>query len=303
MNVTILTPTYNREKQLNKLYESLLKQTNKEFLWYVIDDGSSDDTESNILKYQKQGKIKIEYRKKENAGKHTAINLAIKYINTPLVFIVDSDDWLKEDAVQTIIDYYEKYKNNKEICGFSFLRMFPNGEINNKMFDINEKIDTYIESRINSGIEGDKAEVYYSDVLKKHPFPEYDNEKFISEDIIWIDIALKYKMVHINKAIYVGEYLQNGLTNSGLKLKLNNPRGMYERAKRWMYKDIKFKCHLKGYLMCLVYGKLLNYRFKYIIDDIQKNENINLNKVLLSILYFPALIILKYWKLKIKRKE
>ena len=53
----------------------------------------------------------------------------------------------------------------------------------------------------------DKAEVFKVQCLKEFPFPEYLNEKFLGEDLVWVRMASKYEMIHINKAIYVGNYL------------------------------------------------------------------------------------------------
>ena len=132
-DITVLTPTYNREKNLYKLYNSLCSQTNKDFVWMIIDDGSTDNTKEVINKWRDENKIEIVYIYKENGGKHTALNIGIKNINTDMTFIVDSDDWLVDNAIEII------YKD--EVCGFSFLRKFPNGEINNKSFPVNDKIE------------------------------------------------------------------------------------------------------------------------------------------------------------------
>ena len=69
----------------------------------------------------------ISYHKKENGGKHTALNYAYQFIQTPLTFIVDSDDSLTEDAISCIIEIWKKYKNESDLCGFSFLRGKPDG--------------------------------------------------------------------------------------------------------------------------------------------------------------------------------
>ena len=42
--VTILTPTYNRRCELERLYNSLCIQSKKDFVWFVVDDGSTDET-------------------------------------------------------------------------------------------------------------------------------------------------------------------------------------------------------------------------------------------------------------------
>ena len=254
--ITVLTPTYNRGKYLEKLYNSLRSQTNKEFTWFIIDDGSVDNTKDLVDNWIKENKINIRYEYKTNGGKHKALNVALRQINTKMTFIVDSDDWLTEDAIDIIYKYYEKYKDNNDICGFSFLRKYSNGKINGKKYQNDEQIDNYINARINANILDDKAEIYYTEVLKEFPFPEFENEKFISEDVVWIPIAKKYNMVHINKAIYVGDYLEEGLTRADKKVKIKSPLGMMEHAKVLMIKECSFKSKCKGMLLYIIYRKI-----------------------------------------------
>lgn len=287
--ITVLTPTYNRSKYLEKLYESLKNQTNKNFEWFIIDDGSEDETEQEVDKWKEDKIINITYMYKENGGKHKALNLAIKHIDTVLTFIVDSDDWLTEDAIETIEYYYNKYKDNKKIGGFSFLRKYSNGTINGREFPKNELIDNYINVRINANMLDDKAEVYYTEILKQYPFPEFEGEKFISEDVIWIPIAKKYDMVHINKAIYIGEYLEEGLTKSDKKIKVHSPLGMMEHAKVLMYKECCFKSKCKGTILYTIYGLIANKKLLEIYAQIRKK--------FLFILLLPISIILyEKWK-------
>ena len=65
-DITILTPTYNREKLLHKLYKSLCNQKDKEFEWIVVDDGSNDNTDEYIETIQKKADFPIRYYKKNN---------------------------------------------------------------------------------------------------------------------------------------------------------------------------------------------------------------------------------------------
>ena len=71
--ITIFTPTYNRAYTLPKLYHSLQEQTCKDFEWLIVDDGSTDGT-CNIIKDWESPNFEVRYFKKENGGKHTAIN-------------------------------------------------------------------------------------------------------------------------------------------------------------------------------------------------------------------------------------
>lgn len=253
--LTILTPTYNRADYLPRLYESLKAQTNQDFLWLVVDDGSGDDTEALIASYEK-GPVEIRYIAQENAGKHTALNRGIREITTELTFIVDSDDYLPQNAVETILRYHEKYQGMPNLCGYSFLRCHGDGRVNTAYFPADELIGTYAEVRINGGIGGDKAEVFYTSILKQYPFPTFPGEKFLPEDVVWMQMSGPYRMVHINENIYYCDYLENGLTNTGKRMKIHSPQGMVLRAKIYLDDpEICAKVKLKMMLLYQIYGR------------------------------------------------
>lgn len=256
MKVTVLTPTFNRVGKLKNLWNSLQRQTVKDFEWLIIDDGSTDDTKEMIDELHGKANFPIRYIYKSNGGKHTALNVGIKTVSSELTFIVDSDDFLTEDAIASILEIHKKYQRQEQICGYTFLRAFPNGKINGKPFDRDEKIGSYISIRINRDDTGaDKAEVFKTRYLKEFPFPEYPNEKFLGEDIVWIRMARKYEMVHLNKAIYIGNYLEDGLTNNRRKHNIQSPVGCMHRAEEFMEPDLKIKYRIKGGLQYIVYGK------------------------------------------------
>lgn len=253
--LTILTPSYNRAALLPRLYESLKKQSCKQFEWLLVDDGSHDETGQLAADWQAENRIAFRYVRKENGGKHTALNAGIASVETKLVFIVDSDDWLPENAVETILRYHERYKEREGICGYSFLRFYPDGQVNEAFFPENEKVDTYVNVRINGHIGGDKAEVFFADILKRYPFPVFGAEKFLPEDLVWVQLSGPYKMVHINECIYISEYLEGGLTKSGRKMKLRSPRGMMARSFAYLQDEtVDGRTKLKMALLYDVYG-------------------------------------------------
>ena len=256
MTITVLTPTFNRGGTLNNLYGSLQKQNVKDYEWLMVDDGSTDNTRSIVEEMKQTADFPIRYIYKENGGKHTALNAGVQQIISELTFIVDSDDALVPNAIETVLEYHRKYGMQDRLCGYSFLRQYPDGKINGKLFVPDEKIETYIECRINANdTQADKAEIFYTRCLKEFPFPEYKNEKFLGEDLVWIRMALKYQMVHINKAIYVGNYLDDGLTKNRRKNNIKSPYGCMERAKEFMRPELNLKYRLKGAMQYLVYGK------------------------------------------------
>ena len=254
--LTILTPSYNRAQTLPKLYESLKRQTVSEFCWLLVDDGSSDGTGQLAQEWQQEGAIAFSYLYKENGGKHTALNLGIAQIETELTFIVDSDDWLPENAVERILYWHEKYRDNRTLCGYSFLRFYPDGKVNTAYFPESGKIDTYVNVRINGHIGGDKAEVFRTDILKQFPFPVFAQERFLPEDLVWVKMSGPYPMVHLNECVYISEYLEDGLTKSGRRMKAKSPLGMMARSRAYLEDgSVNGMTKLKMMLLYQIYGR------------------------------------------------
>ena len=289
MMITVLTPTFNREGVLRSLWDSLQKQTVKDFEWLVVDDGSTDGTKDLITQLQEKSDFPIRYIYKSNGGKHTALNVGIQTICSELTFIVDSDDCVTDDAVESILKIHKKYRSQNNICGYAFLRAFPDGKVNGKKFDVDEKIGSYIDVRVNGDDTGaDKAEVFKTHCLKEFPFPEYPNEKFLGEDLVWVRMARKYEMVHINKAIYVGNYLEDGLTNNRRKHNIASPVGCMHRAEEFMESDLKTRYRIKGGLQYIVYGRFAGVK---VVNLIRKSRH----KILATVCIPGGLLLYARW--------
>lgn len=243
--VTVITPTYNRENTLWKLYTSLIHQSCQDFEWLVIDDGSTDNTGQIIEEMIKQNNIPIKYIYKQNGGKHSALNKGIPLIKSKMTIIVDSDDQLLPVAIETIIKFGEKYYRNKSISALSFLRIFSNGKPVRSL-EQSEYEESYIEYLIKQKHPGDMAEVFFTHVLKEFPFPEFTGERFLSEDVVWIEMGKRYKYIFVNKPIYQCEYLSDGLTANDKPLKFASPLGSMLRGKKLMSLECGLKANIKG---------------------------------------------------------
>jgi len=126
--LTVFTPTYNRAHTLSRTYDSLCQQSCKDFEWLIIDDGSKDDTQSNVNKWITEKKIDICYIYKENGGLHTAYNTAIANIDTELCVCIDSDDWMPDDAIEKVLTFWEKYGSD-EVAGIVGLDCYSDGKV------------------------------------------------------------------------------------------------------------------------------------------------------------------------------
>lgn len=293
VNITILTPTYNRVHLLPRLYESLRNQTNKNFQWLIIDDGSTDGTK-NYIKNLSEKYFSIEYHHKKNGGKHTALNYASQYIQGAFVCIADSDDYLTVDAIQTMIDDWEKYQDNEKIGVISYQRAGEDGHLFSKEINVSDyHIDDEIHFRINRRLGGDRCEVFRAEFLQKHPFPIFSGEKFMSEGWFWHKIAEHHQTVYRKKVIYICKYLEGGLTKSGRVLRMKNPLGMMENCKSYFLPSVSVIVQIKEMLL---YGVYAFCSTKSIVTVLQES---NRPIKIMTILPFSYLLYL-YWLWKYK---
>ena len=245
--VTIFTPTYNRAGLLNRIYNSLKSQTNPNSEWVIVDDGSVDDTKTVVQQWIDEAVIKIKYVYQENRGKHFAFNQGVKNASGELFFCVDSDDYLPEHCVDEIIDAFNSVKDDK-IAGIIGLKtdidenllseVFPVGVAQTTMYELVNKYKCY----------GEKSLIFKTDILRKYPYPEIKNEKFIGECVVYDKIDKDYEMLVINKVLTVCEYQPDGLTNRIFINMLKNPTGY----KIYYKQRIDMACSLKeriGYII------------------------------------------------------
>lgn len=229
--ITILTPTYNRAYILPVLFQSLCRQTSKKFEWVVIDDGSSDHTKELVVSWQKEHTgFAINYVYKENTGKTKSVNYGMRYVQYDHTYILDSDDYLVDDAVETILTWLESIKDKPDFAGVSGMRANHKGEVLGGSISF-EYIDAKNTERRKYGLLGDKAEVYRTEILRMYPFPEFENEKYVPESTSWNSIAYAgYKLRWFNKTICICEYLEDGITKNNDKF-LHNFNGFTYNTK------------------------------------------------------------------------
>lgn len=215
--ITVFTPTFNREKTLKRVYNSLLNQTYKDFIWIIVDDGSKDNTKNIVNDFVKENKIDIKYIYQENQGKHIAINTALNVVDTEFFIIADSDDSFLPESLEVFVKYWEDipYDKRKEYKGiiarcFDSKTKKPIG----KFFDEKVVDCTELEAKFKYKLSGEKWSFFRTEVMKEFSFPEIEGLKFYPETIIWQKMSRKYKTRYIN--IPLREYFrdqENALTN------------------------------------------------------------------------------------------
>lgn len=233
--LTVFTPAYNRAYTLHLCYESMCRQSNKDFEWLIVDDGSTDNTKELVEQWMKNDNgFDIRYIYKKNGGMHTAHNTAYENINTELNMCIDSDDYLTDDAVEKILSFWNENKDDK-YGGIIALDIFQNGEVIGKELP-NQKAIAY-NDYYEYGGKGDKKVIYRTDVITKYPpYPEYEGEKFVGLCYKYLLADQEYPLLIMNEPVCVVEYLEDGSTRNILKQFVKNPRGyIFLRKERMKY--------------------------------------------------------------------
>ena len=225
-SLTVFTPAYNRAHTIGRTYESLCRQTCKDFIWLIVDDGSSDNTRELVESWQqKDNGFEIQYIYQENQGMHGAHNTAYRNIYTELNTCIDSDDYMPDDAVEKIVTFWKEHGSDK-YAGIIGLDATEDGKVIGTAFAEGLKTTTlraYYEER---GGSGDKKLVYRTDVVKKYPeYPIFEGEKYVGLAYKYNMIDADYELLTMNETLVIVEYQDDGSSRGMWKQYWNNPRG------------------------------------------------------------------------------
>ena len=224
--ITILTPAYNRASLLPRLFGSLLRQTNKNFEWIVVDDGSTDDTREVLasLKQRCGDAFPMTCIYKANGGKHMAINIGAERARGELLFIADSDDLLTDDALQVVAEEWQNVSGDESFAGVAGLDMaLETKKVIGSGLPCDHIDCNAIDIRCRHHVTGDMKEVFRTKVLREFPFPEFQGERFCPEQLVWFRIARRYRLRYINKPIYIADYQPDGITAGIIRARMRNP--------------------------------------------------------------------------------
>lgn len=222
--LTVFTPTYNRAFCLEQCYSSLIRQTSQQFVWLIIDDGSTDTTTELVQSWIDENKIQIKYHWQENQGMHGAHNTAYELIETELNVCIDSDDYMTDDAVENVLGFWNKHGSD-QVAGMVGLNSDFNGQIIGTPLPVKLKSSTLYDLYYKHGVVGDKKLVYRSELTKKYPYPLFLNEKYVGLAYKYYQLDTSYNVLLMNDVLCRVEYLADGSSNNMLYQYVRNPKG------------------------------------------------------------------------------
>lgn len=295
VELTVFTPTYNRSDLLERGYYALKRQTNKDFIWLIIDDGSTDNTKEIVEEWiNTESDFRIEYIYKENGGLHTAYNSAIEKLSTELAVCVDSDDYLTDTAVEEILELWKKVKND-DVAGIVAPDCYQNGEIIGDNLP-NQKTINLIDLQVGKYniSNGDRKLVVRSDLYKSvAPQKVFEGEKNFNPHYMHLQISKSYDFAVYRNPICIVEYQPTGMSASMIKQYWNSPKSFAEIRKLYLSfpnTSLKYKFqHSVHY----VSSSLISKNRRFVKESPKK---------LLTILAFPFGFVL-YCIIKKKMRE
>lgn len=264
--LTVFTPLYNRINTLKRTYESLKRQTSKDFVWLIIDDGSTDNPYEIIKEWIKiNNGFEIKYVYKENGGMHTAHNTAYENIDTELNVCVDSDDYMPDNAVELIVNCWNKNKNK----GYAGIIALDFADSTKKVIGKElptDKESTTLMGYYNNGGFGDKKLIYRTDIIKATPpYPVFDNEKYVALAYKYHLIDEKYELKILNECVCIVDYQMDGSSTNMYRQYVRNPKGFAFWRKEQMKHSINIKQKFKA---CIHYvSSSLIAKNKYFVKE------------------------------------
>ena len=223
--LTVFTPTYNRAYTLHLCYESLKRQTCKDFVWLIIDDGSTDRTKELVDSWLHENSVPIRYHFQSNQGMHGAHNTAYEKIDTELNVCIDSDDFMPDEAVEKILTFWSE-NGSDEFSGMVGLDASPEGEVIGTEMPKTIKESTLTDLYGKYKVKGDKKLVYRSELTKKAPpYPIFQGEKYGPLSYKYILIDQIHPLLLLNEVLCHVEYLPDGSSMNMINQYKKNPRG------------------------------------------------------------------------------
>ncbi|HAS8600269.1 TPA: glycosyltransferase family 2 protein [Vibrio vulnificus] len=253
--LTILTPTYNRENTLDRLYKSLNEQSCNNFEWLVVDDGSKDNTLQKVQNYKSESFFTINVYSKSNGGKHSALNTGVNLSNGEWICIVDSDDLLTNNAVESILRATDTL--SQEYVGICFRKANLMGEILGTPINKLNIEEILTPTQAGHLYRADLAYVFKKSAMLSCPFPIISGEKFVPELYIWNRISdLGLIKFYSHDYIYLCEYLEDGYSHNFKDNLRKNPKGFSLHYSAQFFREKKIKAKIKcaiRWLQCQSY--------------------------------------------------
>lgn len=224
---TVFTATFNRAATLPAVYDSLIHQSLKDFEWLIVDDGSTDSTQSLVDQWINDGAILVRYFRQSNGGKHSAFNRGVAEARGELFVTLDSDDAMTPNALEVFRDRWmaipdqtrDSFSGVTSQCvdqsGVVVGTPLPSSFIDGRPFSVIDLLQ----------LTGERFGFHRTNILKDHPFPVFSDERFVPEALVWNRIGRQYNIRFVSDSLRVYRQSDDSLSKSVVAIRRKSPRG------------------------------------------------------------------------------
>lgn len=225
--ITVITPTYNRAHTLERVFDSLERQTHRGFEWLVVDDGSGDGTPALMERLAARATFPVRYERQQNGGRHTALNRGFALAAGEFAIVMDSDDWFMDDALQAFTEAWASIPEAERgrfgcVAG---LCEYPSGALIGTRYPADPTDSDFVEIFARHGVKGDKKEMFRTEVVRALPFPVFHGEKRVPFSLLLTRMSAGHRTRFFNRVVAVKEYQADGLTAKVDRLRMQSPEG------------------------------------------------------------------------------
>lgn len=246
--ITVFTPTYNRAHTIGRTYESLCRQSCRDFEWLVVDDGSTDGTSELVKGWIAEKRIPLRYIHKENGGLHTGYNVAIRNIDSLLCICCDSDDFLPDDCIKSVLSLWHEHGSDK-LAGIIGLDCDASThEPIGGMFSQDFSYCHFVEIPEKLGRNADTKMVLRTDLLKPLvPMPSFPGEKNFNPIYLYLRVDPELDYLVVNRNFCFVDYQPDGMSAGIFRQFRNSPHSFAEiRKVSMVHPRISFKNKFKA---------------------------------------------------------
>lgn len=257
--VSVYTCVYNMADKIHRALNSVKRIDYPNIEHIIINDGSTDNVEEMILSYKNEVQYPVKYIKKENGGKHTALNIAWDIADGEFMIQCDADDELLPHSITYLLGQYNLIPEEKREQYWCVLGrcVTQHGDFVGDTYpqDIN-KLSFEEQNEVASRIGGEKVGLQKRDKFMDYRFPYPIAVKFISEGYLWEQINEKYMTWYTNEVVRVYYVMEGGSLSDKPKTKQAfssfafNSKWQYQRhrnLKTLLYYEIAFCLSTKTY--------------------------------------------------------
>lgn len=182
-SITVITPTFNRAHTLERVYNSLKNQTMKDFLWLIMDDGSTDGTKQLVESFIKEGILDVLYFQNANEHKFITVFRGIEKITTPFFMIVDSDDSYPDDSLEILLNEVRAVENKEQFISVMGLSVYDNNTLVGDKYPFDKYDGSIFEMRYKYKVRGDKFGIFITETYQRL-LSQFDDLPYIGKGYI-----------------------------------------------------------------------------------------------------------------------